>query len=81
MKNSERLYQRKEYPRYSISHIKKQFKKLYNIDVVEINYGYKSNRYMRFNEYNMYKADTGELIASRITVAAMGDMLKRQGDY
>lgn len=81
MKNCERLYPRKEYTRGSISHVRKVLKEIYNIEMPENDYGYKSNRYRRFNDYRLVNADTGEIIAPKVTLSAVTDMLKRNNEY
>ena len=81
MKNSERLYPLKEYRRYSISHVQKQFKNLYGIEIMLVNLGYKGYRYKRFKLYDMYSIETGKLMATNLTLAVLGNFLVSQGDY
>lgn len=81
MKNCERAVQRKEYKRYSKSRIRKLLYEIYGIKMVDVDYGYKSNRYIRFCQYNLYLEETNELIGEHVTLAALGDYLTSKGDY
>lgn len=65
--------------RYSITHVQKRFKELYNYDIRKIT-GYKYYRYRRFIEYDVYNSD-GERILHRMTLKALGDHLLDKGEY
>lgn len=65
---------------YSITHVQKRFKEIYDLDVVKIDYGYKGYRYRRYIEYNVYNSD-GECILRRMTLKALAEHLIKKGEY
>ena len=65
---------------YSITHVKKRFKEIYDLDIRKIDYGYKGYRYRRYIEYDVYNSD-GERILHRMTLKALGDHLVKNGEY
>lgn len=64
---------------YSISRVRKIFKEVYALDVVKIDYGYKSNRYKYYEEYNVIDSE-GKIVIDKATLNALGDFLVREGD-
>lgn len=67
-------------PRYSISHVKKLYKEIYDLDIHNVDYGYKGQRYRKYVEYNVYNSK-GECIMHRMTLKALAEHLIRKGMY
>ena len=65
--------------RYSITHVQKRFKEIYDLDVVKIT-GYKYYRYRRYVEYDVYNSD-GERILHRMTLDALAEHLIKNNEY
>ena len=65
--------------KYSISHVQKRFKEIYDLDVVKIT-GYKYYRYRRYVEYDVYNSD-GERIMHRMTLDALAEHLIKKNEY
>lgn len=70
-------YQRKPpAPRYSISHVTKVFKEVYDIDVVKLwRYKEKGNTH-----YNLYD-NSGKCVCENVTLASLAEFLIKEGDY
>ena len=74
-------------PRFSITHITKVFKEVYDMDVVSYRGGYKAGRGRRFTPYRLrypngeYVRDpsTNEILT--FTIPQMGQFLVNNGDY
>lgn len=65
---------------YSITHVQKRFKEIYDLDVVKHDYGYKGYRYRRYIEYDVYNSD-GDCILKHMTLKALAEHLIKKGEY
>ncbi len=64
--------------RYSIAHVRKQFKKFYNYEV-ERKTGYKVNRH-QYTKYDVYDCYHNRILHD-VTLNALADYLVSQGEY
>lgn len=66
--------------RYSIAKVKRLYKEIYALDVINIDYGYKGNRYRPYVHYRVMDHD-GNIVMDRVTLNALGDHLVDIGEY
>ena len=64
--------------KYSISHVQKKFKEIYNLEVTKI-WGYKNNRY-GCTRYNVYDS-VHSLVLENVTLKALAEYLISEGKY
>lgn len=65
---------------YSVSHIKKVLFDIYGLYLIDENVGYKGNRYRRFHTYRVVD-ETNTIILEHVTLEALADFLRKNGDY
>lgn len=66
---------------YSYSHIKKQMKDIYNLNLIDVNENvYKAYRYDHIHIYNLLDEESN-IVLENVTLQALATLLKKNGDY
>lgn len=66
---------------YSYSHIKKQIKSIYNLNLIDVNENvYKAYRYNPIHLYKLLDEDNN-IVLENVTLQALATLLKKNGDY
>lgn len=66
--------------RYSLARVRKIFKDIYNLSVVQADIGYKSHRHKPYMLYNVIDSEN-HLVMEKVTLNALGDYLVSENEY